>query len=90
MKRTILYIICLMVVLTTTAQPQFRTVELKRLATALGLDTSTLSEGYSHPEVNGLQLTTHLKEQTIDHIGLQLFSDELRKEGNSPVFDFLE
>lgn len=90
MKRTILYIIGLMVVLTATAQPQFRTAELKRLATALELDTSTLSEGYSHPMVNGLHLTTHLKEQTIDHIGLQLFSDKLRTEGNSPVFDFLE
>lgn len=90
MKRLILYIIIGMVVLTASAQTQFRTSELKRLVTTLNVAVAALPEGYSHPVANGLLLTTHVKEQTLDHIGLQLFSDELRVAGNSPVFDFLE
>ena len=90
MKRIVLYIIGLMVAITATAQTQFRTQELQRLATVLSLDAASLPQGYSHPTANGLHLTVHLKEQEVDHIGLQLFSDELRKAGHSPIFDFLE
>lgn len=79
-----------MAVLTVTAQSQFRTSELRRLATALSIDTSQLTEGYSHPVVNGLTLTVHQERQTIDHIGLQLFSPKMRSLGQSPIFDFLE
>ena len=79
-----------MVVLTMTAQSQFRTSELRRLASVLSIDTSQLAEGYSHPMVNGLTLTVHQERQTIDHIGLQLFSPEMRSLGKSPIFDFLE
>lgn len=57
-----------------TAQSQFRTSELRRLATVLSIDTSQLTEGYSHPMVKGLALTIHQERKTIDHIGLQLFS----------------
>lgn len=79
-----------MVVLTITAQSQFRTSELRRLASVLSINTSKLTEGYSHPMVNGLTLTVHQERQTIDHIGLQLFSPEMRSLGQSPIFDFLE
>ena len=79
-----------MAVLTTVAQTQFRTSELKRLASVLAIDTGQLPEGYSHPVANGSQLTIHLDKQTIDHIGLQLFSPEMRKASPSPIFDFLE
>ena len=91
MKRTFLYIVIgIMVVLTAMAQPRFRTTELRRLANVLALDAITLPEGYSHPTAKGLSLTAHVKEQTIDHIGLQLFNDELRTTAGSPIFDFLE
>ena len=73
-----------------TAQSQFRTSELRRLATVLSIDTSLLTEGYSHPVVKSLKLTVHQDRQTIDHIGLQLFSPEIRSMGQSPIFDFLE
>lgn len=79
-----------MAVLTITAQPQFRTSELKRLASVLSIDTSQLPEGYSYPVVNGNQLTVHVTKQTIDHIGLHLFSPEIRNASSSPIFDFLE
>lgn len=83
-------IIGLMAVLTVTAQTQFRTSELRRLATALSIDASQLPEGYSHPVIDGHPLTIHQEKQTIDHIGLQLFSAEVRKMSPSPIFDFLE
>ena len=89
-QRLIHIIIGLLAVLTMTAQSQFRTSELRRLATVLSIDTSQLTEGYSHPLAKGLTLTVHQERQTIDHIGLQLFSPEIRSMGQSPIFDFLE
>jgi len=91
MKRTIVYIIaCLALVLSASAKTSFRTSELERLARVLSLDTNVLPDGYSHPVANGIRLTVHQKDLSIDHIGLCLFSDELRQKGKSPVFDFLE
>lgn len=91
MKRNILYIIfSLVALLPASANSTFRTAELERLAKALALDIEALPDGYSHPIANGVRLTVHQTEQTIDHIGLYLFSEELRSMGKSPIFDFLE
>ena len=91
MKRVLLYIImCMTVAQLSLAQPAFRTAELKRLATALRLDPQTLPEGYSHTEVSGIRLTIHKTGGTIDHLGRQLFSDEVRIHSQMPVLDFLE
>lgn len=89
-QRLLHIIIGLLAVMTMTAQSQFRTSELRRLATVLSIDTSQLTEGYSHPMVKGLTLTVHQERKTIDHIGLQIFSPEMRSMGQSPIFDFLE
>ena len=77
-------------VLSATAKTSFRTVELERLAKVLAIDADQVPDGYSHPTANGLSLTVHQTEQTIDHIGLYLFTEEMRQMGKSPVFDFLE
>ena len=91
MKRVVLYIIiCLVALLPVSARSTFRTAELERLASELALDIEALPDGYSHPVANGVRLTVHQTEQTIDHIGLYLFSEELRQMGKSPIFDFLE
>ena len=91
MKRSILYIIvCLVSMLHASAKSTFRTSELERLAKEIALDTEVLPDGYSHPVVNGVRLTVHQTGQMIDHIGLYLFSEEMRQMGKSPVFDFLE
>ena len=90
MKRLLYIIICLAFVLSVSAKPSFRTSELERLAQALALDIDALPEGYSHPMANGLRLTVHQADQTIDHIGVYLFSEEMRQMGKSPIFDFLE
>lgn len=91
MKQRIVHIaICLTAVLTITAQTQFRTSELRRLASMLSIDTNQLPEGYSYPVANGNQLTVHVTQNTIDHIGLHLFSTEIRSASSSPIFDFLE
>lgn len=91
MKRYILYIvICLIALVPASAKSTFRTSELERLAKVLALDIEALPDGYSHPTVDGVRLTIHQTEQTIDHIGLYLFTEELRSMGKSPIFDFLE
>lgn len=91
MKRYFVNILLLcLVVLSAYAKTSFRTAELERLAKVLALDTEALPEGYSHPTANGIRLTVHQTEQTIDHIGRCLFTEEMRQMGKSPVFDFLE
>ena len=90
MKRYTLFILISLVALSASAKTGFRTAELGRLAQALALDTEALPEGYSHPVVKGLRLTVHQTAQTVDHIGLCLFSEEMRQMDKSPVFDFLE
>jgi len=90
MKRIQNIIVCLALVLTASAKPSFRTSELERLAQVLALDVDVLPDGYSHPVANGIRLTVHQTDQTIDHIGQYLFSEEMRQMGKSPVFDFLE
>ena len=90
MKRFVYIIIGLMATLTALAQVQFRTSELQRLATALSLCADSLPEGYSHPTVGHLNLTAHVSNRQVDHLGLQLFSEEMRQQVSTPVFDFLE
>ena len=91
MKRTVIFIVVgVMAVMSAMAQSKFRTMELKRLATVLTLDVNQLPEGYSHPKALGSNLTVHQDKQVIDHIGLYLFSDQLRTSSSSPIFEFLE
>ena len=91
MKRIVLYITMFLVtLLPASAKSTFRTAELERLASELALDIEALPDGYGHPTANGVRLTVHQTEQTIDHIGLYLFTEELRSMDKSPIFDFLE
>lgn len=90
MKRIAIYIIGVLSVLMAEAQTTFRTSELKRLATELRIDKGQLQEGYNYPTADGLSLTVHMQNGMIDHIGLHLFSEEIRKMDRSSVFDFLE
>ena len=90
MKRYTLFIFICLMALSASAKTAFRTAELGRLAQALALDAEALPEGYSHPVAKGLRLTVHQTAQTVDHIGLCLFSEEMRQMDHSPIFDFLE
>lgn len=91
MKRTVLYIImCLSVALSATSQTAFRTSELQRLASTLRIDVSKLHEGYNYLTADRTPLTVHLQNDLLDHIGLSLFSPEMRQMSQTPVFDFLE
>ena len=76
--------------LSMAAQTQFRTQELQRLAKVISLDAQALPEGWSHPMASGIRLTVHMENKTIDHIGISLFSDEIRSMEKKPIFDFLE
>lgn len=77
-------------VLQTASHDTYRTAELRRLAQALSLDEAALPDGYSHPVTKGILLTVHKSRGMVDHIGRQLFSDEVRTHITVPVLDFLE
>lgn len=91
MKRLLLNILmCLTLAIPASGQTAFRTAELQRLATVMGLDVTSLPEGYSHPQAQGLSLTVHKASGIVDHIGRWLFADEVRQQGRMPVLNFLE
>ena len=91
MKRLVVYIlICVAAVLQASAQTQFRTAELERLAKVMGIDKQVFSDGYSNVLAKDRWLTIHSSNNTVDHIGLRLFADDIRTIDRSPVFDFLE
>lgn len=83
-------IMCLAFMLPASAHSGFRTTELERLAGVLSLDAQTIPDGYSHPVAKGIRLTVHSNAGVIDHIGRQLFSDEIRQQVRMAVLDFLE
>ena len=91
MKRLVyMLILCCAVGLTSSARTVYRTAELERLASVLRLEGALLAEGYSHPMAGGITLTVHCQGGVVDHLGCQLFSDELRTAVHSPVLNFLE
>lgn len=89
-KRIIYIIIGMASVLTASAKIAYRTTELHRLATVLSIDESLLIEGYNYQTKDHRQIVITVRNQAVNHIGLHLFSEELREADHTPVFDFLE
>lgn len=80
----------LLLPLSASSKITFRTQELSRLSTVLSIHTEMLHEGYNYPVAQGKTLTVHVSNNIVDHIGIRLFSEEIRALDKSPVFDFLE
>lgn len=91
MKR-LLYIIIGVALLLTSASSQtvYRTAELQRLAMVLAIDAATLQEGYNYVDADHQRLVVTKANHMVNHIGLCLFSEDMRKIGEMPVMDFLE
>ena len=91
MKRWFTYILmCMIFALTASAQRTYRSAELRRLSSALPINESSLKEGYNYLTINQKPIVVIVRNNIISHIGLQLFSKEIREIDNAPVFDFLE
>lgn len=89
-KRLLYIILSLILTLTASAQKNYRTAELRRLATLLAVDESSLKEGYNYLDIKNQHIVVTVKGNTVMHIGLRLFAEDTRKLDNTPVFDFLE
>ena len=91
MKR-LLYIIIGVALLLTSASSQtvYRTAELQRLAMILAIDAATLQEGYNYVDADRQRIVVTKTNHTVNHIGLRLFNEDMRKIGDTPVMDFLE
>ena len=91
MKHRILYIICsLVIAISATAQINFRTAELQRLYQVLAIDQTKLQDGYNLQTIKDMQIVVVIKNNTITHIGQKMFSEDVRRIDNPPIFDFLE
>ena len=89
-KRFIYIILGMILTLTASAQMNYRTAELRRLATVMAINESSLKEGYNYLDLKNQHLVVTVKGNTVTHIGLRLFAEETRKLDDTPVFDFLE
>lgn len=69
----------------------YRTNELRRLATVLHIQTDKLQVGYQRVMDRGESIVLHVNEDSeIDHIGLSLFPEYMKKMGNKVVMEFIE
>lgn len=92
MKQRLLYIImCLSVSLLSMAQVSYRTAELKRLASVLSLDESAIAtDGNHYLTAADKPIVVRVSDRVVSHIGIRLFSEEMRSIEKSPILDFLE
>lgn len=91
MKHRIVYLfMCMALVVGASAQKAYRSSELRRLSSVLDINDKSLKEGYNYLTVNQKPIIVIVRNNTISHIGLHLFSEEIRQIDNTPVFDFLE
>lgn len=92
MKQRLLYILmCMFVSLLSMAQVSYRTSELKRLASVLSLDESTMaSDGIHYLTSANKPIVVRVSDGKVSHIGIHLFSEEMRSLEKSPILDFLE
>ena len=73
------------------SQVSYRTSELKRLASVLSLDESAIaSDGSHYLTVANKPIVVRVSNGMVSHIGIRLFSDEMRSLEKSPILDFLE
>lgn len=79
-----------MIVLSATAHISYRTPELQRLASTLKVDVSQLHEGYNYLSLDNTYITVIMQNSMISHIGLTLFTEEMRKLSPTPIMNFLE
>lgn len=87
--------ICLMLNYSLTHAQLFKTEQLKRAATVLGIENSIDSLDANQTltvfSKDGLAIAIRTdKYQKIEHIGIPLFNDSLRILIPSPVYDFME
>lgn len=91
MKHRVLYImICVAIALAASAKTNYRTAELKRLVSELSVDTFKLKDGYNYMTIDKKPIVVIVRNNTVSHIGLHLFNEEIRQIDHSPIFDFLE
>ena len=77
--------------LLSMAQVSYRTSELKRLASVLSLDESTMaSDGIHYLTSANKPIVVRVSDGKVSHIGIRLFSEEMRSLEKSPILDFLE
>ena len=82
---------CMSLSLLTMAQVRYRTAELKRLSSVLSLDESALTTDGSHYlSAADKSIVVRVSDSTVCHIGIRLFSEEMRSLDRSPILDFLE
>lgn len=90
MKRLLFLTLILVFSLSAKAQTAYRTAELQRLAKVLAIDGTVFHEGFNDVVAGQRKVVVGVSNNTVNHIGLHLFSDEMRQSVHTPVLQFLE
>ena len=90
MKRVLYLILMMAFSFTAFAQTAYRTAELQRLAKVLSIDGTAFHEGYNILMADQQKVVVGVSNNTVNHIGLQLFCEEMRNTDHKPVLHFLE
>lgn len=85
------WLIALMLLMTyEAAAVEYRTAELKRLTSALGIDTKTFAEGDQIVSAKNIDVHVRLYQGVVTHVGRKLFADEMWLVSKPAILDFLE
>lgn len=90
-----MYIFCLLAIPQDVASREFRTSTLRHVAATLGIERqiSHAEKGTTTQIVlsSGIIVAVRIdSEDMVEHIGLPLFSNEMRQQSPSPVYDCIE
>lgn len=89
-QKNIITLLFGLIAITLSAQ-QYQSAHIERAAKKLAIDTMLLKPGTNRITVDRRQLTVRVNESgTIEHIGIPLFSQQMRTLQPSPIYDYLE
>ena len=92
LRRSILLIALLWFTAAGAVCATFATPRLQRMASALGMDCTGLSQGVHHNRQHMAHpLTVRVNGyDEVEHIGFQIFPDDVAQLSSLPIYDFLE
>lgn len=91
MKEKLATILLLAMISTTLSAQQYQSSHIARAAMKISLDTTALEPGITYPVVDGHRLVVRVgTNKSVEHIGIPLFTEQMRVLQPSPIYDYLE
>lgn len=86
-RKIITTVLALLFIGVADAAVSYRTTELRRLAHVVGVEEGSLHPGYNYIKGCTVKLDD---DMTVRHVGLTLFTEEVKNMGNCLILEFVE